>query len=345
MFPLVGFLTDFLGIPDPGSTTANLFDNFLQTNIEQPTRAWREQPRSNMVVTGFVGAAASLVEFHSEMLRNFADTLRYGTGVNNAIRETSRLGQRTDIRWTNPSWDNLTWDNFVAVHRAAWNEIHPIASGLWDDFVRALNVIPVETLLSKGVARVGQLLGVRQRAGTNTCALVTFANKLRIAGYKLFVSEADVARLAGVSLADIEARGMRLAELRKLLDALRKLGIPYVEHPGADLDQLLQLVESKPNSVFSFSTINPRGGGHRLYARFSRLRGAVVFLDTNGAELSMSQFRQRYSFATGGMVRRNFPVVELPFALLLQGADFGGLFFPVSDWPGYAPQAAGQLAP
>jgi hypothetical protein len=289
----------FLFPDHPGIAAANLFDRFVETRIQREMDLWREGSGGSL----WVARTASFVEFLWEIIASYPDTLRFGSGVDDAIRSVIR----GDL---------------------ARGDLTAIEEGLWNDFLRALNIIPVGRLLGKGLSRASHLLSITQRAGSSTCMWVTHTNAARVAGQALFLGDDELMRAAGVTAAEINhGGGTGIAGLRKLQAGYRRLGIRAVEHSMSSLTEFDRVVRTKPQSVFTVGIRFPSGRGHRIYARFSARLRDVVFVDTNRAEyVGLAGLLQQYP----GAVLSRLPIMELPNSVLVRGNDFVQLFFPVA---------------
>jgi hypothetical protein len=288
--------------PDhPGIWMANMVDRFIDTNIRHEMDLWRAGSGDSI----FVATTASVVEVLWEIIRGTTDTLRFGSGVDNGIRALAR------------------------------GDFRGFGSGVLDDVLRALNIIPVGVLFGKGIARVTRLLAVRQGAGTVLCEWVATANAASASGQALFLSEKELMRVSGVTADMVNAgAGTDLAMFRQLQAGLRRLGIRSIEHTIHNLAHFSAVVKAHPNSIFKLSidyeVWNNAGrfvghSGHGLYARL--VRGAVVFVDTNGLEYRGLEALERVY--PGATMHAFLPVQEFPISALVRGNDFMQLFFPV----------------
>jgi hypothetical protein len=292
---MIGLTFLFPNQQTPLMFVADQFDHFVETRINREMQ-WLRATSGDSV---WVCATASFVEVVWEILRSYVDTLRYGSDIDRMLRELAQ------------------------------GDASRVEEHLWNDIFRALNLIPMGSLLGKGIARVGRLLSVRQAAGTYTCSWIANANAARVTGQALMLSEDELMRAAGVSSRIINSQMGTTPETYRLLQrALTKLKIQFLRHRILDMQGLVQTIRSNRQSVFTFSFATPQSPvGHTVYATFNRSRQAVMFVDTDGSTYhTLASFLERYP---GAALDCEFPILEYPNSWLVKGNDFVQLFFPI----------------
>ncbi len=189
--------------------------------------------------------------------------------------------------------------------------------GLGKDVLRALNFAGGAGAI---IGRGAKLLRLVQ--GTNTCSWFAQTNAVRLAGQRFFLPVEELARRAGVNLAQIAQTGSGGAAYQSMVAALQAMGIPVrtlSNGAGLTLAGVLNLVRANAGGVVTFS-IRHAGGGHRLYATWSRLGGLVIRNPARQFEIfrSLGDLVARY----GQNVAANAqPVLFIPNALITTLAD------------------------
>lgn len=168
--------------------------------------------------------------------------------------------------------------------------------------------------------RVGRLLKVTQAATESTCAWVAQTNALRFSGQRFLITMEKLAEKAGVDLEGVKELGRGISDYDKMMDAFREMKIPYqiLSQTGKTLEEAVNLVKGAGRGVTTFSVRYASGGGHRLYALWSRTAGLVI-RDPYG-QVYRSLDAVRRVFGSDAWLSSS-PIIFVPNSLLMTGAQ------------------------
>ncbi len=180
-----------------------------------------------------------------------------------------------------------------------------------------------------GAGRVGgRLLRVTQAAGEKTCIWIAHTNVARLTGQRFLLTMEKLAERAGVSLDSIRKVATDLEGFRKMTSALSQMKIPFqvIQRTGKTLEEAVNLVKGAGRGMTTFGVRYASGGGHRLYAVWSRTAGLVIRDPLGRVYHSLDDLRR----ALGSNVELSeFPMIFVPNSLLVTGAQLveqvGGL--------------------
>jgi hypothetical protein len=148
-------------------------------------------------------------------------------------------------------WESL--DQIIDVLRAGEGAAEFAESGrIWplvQDILRGIAIAGgVWDLGQEGSLAIGKSMKLYEDVGNGTCQVIAFANAIRRAGRRFFMSLEEIARAHGyASLAQIDPFGLFMGES---IHALKVLQIPYrVIPPGFSLEKIAQIAAQEDGVV------------------------------------------------------------------------------------------------
>jgi hypothetical protein len=204
------------------------------------------------------------------------------------VRDTERILDRWVERSNFSQTSMLGASTIIAFMRfgQSFTDLMRLGNGIASGGVKGalhdgLRLVSIAGIGGAAVSRLSRVAVLKQAAGTQTCTWVTTANALRRTGQRFFASLEDLAKAAGVSLPKITAQGSTVAEIRALIDALRKMSVAVKEVTPANstLQEVVNIARANKNGVFAFSIKYGEQGSsyaHRLYATFSNSAGLTI---------------------------------------------------------------------